>query len=167
MSVFDVFKDSFRENLAKKKRGGAGNGEFNSNSRRVSVDEAALRAHVSGHLQTLMNTIRLDAVMELEDAPHVAASVLNYGFQDLSNLTRNELSSSNIKDSFKQSLRDHEPRLVSDSVNVEINSLEGDVAQRITLKVAAELIADPADIPVDYTAELDSGAGKVILDVQS
>ena len=38
---------------------------------------------------------------------------------------------------------------------------DGGTAQRISLSVSAELIGDPVDIPVDFDAEVDLGAGKL------
>lgn len=137
-----------------------------SNARRLGVTEEVLRQHVRTHLQTLMNTIRLDATVDLTDTPLVAASILNYGFQDLSNLTRKELTGRTIADSIKQSLADHEPRLVKNSIQVQIKTLEGDDYQRVAVTVAADLIADPADVPIEFIADVDTGAGKVILNAQ-
>ncbi|MEL6617273.1 MAG: type VI secretion system baseplate subunit TssE [Pseudomonadota bacterium] len=134
-----------------------------SNARRLGVDEDDLRTHVRQHLATLMNTIRLDAAVDLDDAPNVAQSVINYGFQDLSNLTRKELSSQAIAKSIKQSLADHEPRLVRNSIDVKVVTLDGDSYQRVAVHVTADLIADPADIPVEFNADIDTGAGKVVL----
>jgi type VI secretion system protein ImpF len=130
------------------------------------VSEEDLRAHVKAHLEILMNTVRLDAASDLDDYPHVARSVLNYGFQDMSNMTRRELIGQEVCRSVKQSLSDHEPRLVPGSIEARIQLLEGDEMQRLGLQVLAELIADPADIPVDYEADIDSGSGKVVLQPQ-
>ena len=109
-----------------------------SNARRLGVDEETLRAHVRDHLSILMNTIRLDATVDLSDTPHVARSVVNYGFQDLSNMSRKDLIAPYISRSIKQSLLDHEPRLVKQSLNVKVEAIEGDV-----LNKGGSLIAAP------------------------
>lgn len=175
ISLFDVFRESYLERDANTamvmETSTDGSNTVarisgRSNARRLGVTEEVLRRHVHQHLQTLMNSIRLDATVDLDETPHVARSVLNYGFQDLSNLTRKELTSRTITDSIKQSLADHEPRLVKNSIGVKILTLEGDEYQRVAIHVAAELIADPADISIDFIADVDIGAGKVILNAQ-
>lgn len=135
-----------------------------SNARRLGVDEETLRAHVRDHLSILMNTIRLDATVDLSDTPHVSRSVVNYGFQDLSNMSRKDLIAPYISRSIKQSLLDHEPRLVKQSLNVKVEAIEGDARQRIAVFVSADLIADPADIAIDFQADVDLGAGKCMVD---
>lgn len=175
IALFDVFREAHRERDAGKptklqaEAGGTNTVAQvtgRSNARRLGVTEDVLRHHVRRHLQNLMNTIRLDATVDLRDTPLVAQSVLNYGFQDLSNLTRKELTSRSIEESIRQSLADHEPRLLKSSIEVRIDSLEGDEDQRVAVHVTADLIADPADIPVEFLADVDIGAGKVILNAQ-
>ncbi len=172
IALFDVFRQSFeqRDSRATSKSTSEGDGtntvaevSGRSNARNLGVDEDELRAHVRAHLATLMNTIRLDASIDLDDAPNVAQSIVNYGFQDLSNLTRKELTGAAIAKSIKESLANHEPRLVKSSIEVKIETLAGDKHQRVAVHVNADLIADPADIPVEFTADVDTGAGKVVL----
>lgn len=171
IALIDVFRESFAEQDAKisadhNSEQGVSQVTGRSTARRLGVTEEVLRSQVHAHLQTLVNTIRLDAAIDLSDTPHVAKSVVNYGFQDLSNLTRKELSSRPIADSIVQSLADHEPRLVKESIEVQVVTLEGDVYQRVAVQVAADLIADPADIQIEFTADIDTGAGKVILNAE-
>lgn len=134
-----------------------------SNARRLGVDEETLRRHVHDHVATLMNTVRLDSAVPLEDAPDVKASIVNYGFRDLSNLDRKQLTSFEVEQSITESLATFEPRLLSDKIKVTVSTMEGDAQQRISVLVTADLIADPADIPVEFVADVDVGAGKVIL----
>lgn len=175
ISLLDVFRQSFREHdsgataQSEVEAGGlntVSKVSGRSNARRLGVDEDTLRDHVREHLATLMNTIRLDAAIDLDDTPNVAQSVVNYGFQDLSNLTRTELTGHTIAKSIKQSLSDHEPRLVKSSIDVKVQVLEGDDYQRVAVHVTADLIADPADIPVEFSADVDTGAGKVVLNAK-
>lgn len=166
----DVFREAFKEQDGRAQpetveEGGQAVARLSgrSNARRLGVDEDSLREHVRNHLATLMNSIRLDAAIDLSDAPNVAKSVLNYGFQDLSNLTRNELTAPMISQSIKQSLMDHEPRLVPNSIEVRVIAERDEQHQRVAVHVTADLIADPADIPVEFEADVDTGAGKVVL----
>ena len=168
VALFDVFRHSFSKQVDQSGNSQtvAGSDVNRSNARRVGVSEEVLRSHVKAHLETLMNTVRLDAVSDLENYPHVAKSVLNYGFQDMSNVTHREMIGQDISRSIKKSLQDFEPRLVKGSIEVKIRVEKDDVSQRLGLQVMAELIADPADIPVDYEASVDVGSGKVVLQHQ-
>jgi type VI secretion system protein ImpF len=167
VALFDVFRDSFVE--GKKRRTEVLDDrthvpfKVKSNSRRLGVDEQTLRAHVHQHLYTLMNNIRLDAAIDLTDCPNISSSILNYGFCDLSDLSKDQIMSSEIEKSIKKSLSDHEPRLVKRGIEVKIGSVTEDLGNRLFVQVSANLIADPADIPVDYEADIDTGSGKFTL----
>lgn len=167
IALFDVFRQSFEERDASRQSASVqekgvqvAQVSGRSNARRVGVDESTLRDHVRAHLATLMNSIRLDAVEDLDEFPEVKASVLNYGFQDLSNLSRDQITGHEISASIKQSLVDHEPRLVPASINVQVKT-SGDIQQRVSVFVTADLIADPADIPIEFQADVDTDGGTV------
>lgn len=165
VSLFQVFRDAHERHDAKVGRtaneGGETSISVRSKMRRDGLPRDQLRAHLQADLNALLNTVRLDATVSLDDAPHVARSVLNYGFRDLSNIAASELNTPQITASIRQSLIDHEPRLLPESIDVRITRNDGGTAQRISLSVSAELIGDPVDIPVDFDAEVDLGAGKL------
>lgn len=132
-----------------------------SKQRREGVSETQLRAHLEADLNALLNTIRLDAAEPLDDAPHVARSILNYGFRDLSSVAASELNTPGVINSIRQSLIDHEPRLVAESIEVRITERQDAKDQRLSLTISADLMGDPVDIPLDFDAEVDLGAGKL------
>lgn len=128
--------------------------------RRHGTDEATLKRHLSIDLGNLMNTVRLDAVIPLDDAPFVAKSVINYGFRDLSSLTKSQETMTRIAAAIRQTLIDHEPRLIPASIDVMLD--DGEMPdQRIAFTVNAEIIASPSDLPLNFVAEVDIGAGKI------
>lgn len=165
ISVMHVFRSAYYEHDAKKENERAEDGSAQisrrSKQRRHGVGEDTLKAHLQADLNALMNTIRLDAVVDLEDAPYVARSVANYGFQDLSNISESELNDTRMVNSIRQTLLDHEPRLIPESVEVRVADRTEDVQQRLSLMISAELMGDPVDIPIDFSAEVDLGAGKM------
>ena len=165
ISVMHVFRAAFYDHDAKKENEKSADGSSQisrrSKQRRHGVSEDNLKAHLQADLNALLNTIRLDAVVDLEDAPYVARSVANYGFQDLSNVTTADLSDTALINSIRQSLLDHEPRLIPETVEVRVADKTEDVHQRLSIAVSAELMGDPVDIPVDFSAEVDLGAGKL------
>ncbi len=58
---------------------------------RDGTDPASMRADLAADLGSLMNTIRLDALVDLSDTPLVEKSVINYGFRDMSSLKVTQL----------------------------------------------------------------------------
>ncbi len=134
-----------------------------SKQRREGVSDEALRQHLQEDLISLLNTTQLAAIVPLEDHPHIEQSVLNYGFPDFSKFSREELSKPHVLNAIRQSLLDHEPRLRHATLDVSVANAEADTGQRLSIHVSAELVNDPVDIPVDFEAEVDLGAGKLAM----
>jgi type VI secretion system protein ImpF len=164
VSLLQIFRAAHRDRDSRVGLGKDAQGETpitsRSKQRREGVDETTLRMHVQADLGALMNTIQLGAVVDLGDVPHVERSVLNYGFRDLSDVTARDLNSTAVVASIRQSLLDHEPRIVAETLEVRV--VDGDTAQhRLEIAVTAELMADPVDVPINFEAEVDLGAGKL------
>ncbi|WP_141693096.1 type VI secretion system baseplate subunit TssE [Thioclava sp. SK-1] len=165
VSILQVFRASFADHDARRAPADATNDGRETSSRskmrRDGVSEDTLRAHLEYDLNALLNTIRLDAASSLKDAPHVARSILNYGFRDLSGVPASSLQKPDIIQSIRQSLIDHEPRLVKHSISITVADTSKTTDQRLSLTISAELMGDPVDIPLDFDAEVDLGAGKM------
>src|SRR5215471_16593792 len=50
---------------------------------RQVIDEPALRREVARDLDALLNTVAMEASVDMADAPYVRKSILNYGLPDL------------------------------------------------------------------------------------
>lgn len=160
VSILQTFRDSFEAGDARRAQIATDTGP-RSLPRRISLDETTLRRHLQTDLNALLNTIELGSAIDLEDVPHVQASIVNYGFRDLSSVSLAELTMPKIKQTLRDSLINHEPRLRRDSVEVKVITPEGDEHQRLFIEVSAELMGDPVDIPLDFDAEVDVSAGKL------
>ncbi|WP_420857756.1 type VI secretion system baseplate subunit TssE [Marivivens marinus] len=160
-----IFRSAHYEHDARVARARTEDGETEitqrSKQRREGMDEDSLKRHLQADLNALMNTIRLDSAVSLEDAPHVMHSVLNYGFRDLSDVTAQDLNSSSVVKSIRESLLDHEPRIIPESLDVKVSERAGGNRHRLSISVTAELMGDPVDVPIDFDAEVDLGAGKL------
>ena len=165
VSLMQIFRAAHRDRDARLALPQDGQGETaitsRSKMRRDGVDESTLRSHVQADLSALMNTIQLGAIVDLGDAPHVERSILNYGFRDLSDVTARDLNSSSVVASIRQSLLNHEPRIVPETLEVRVADATGGTHHRLEISVTAELMADPVDVPIDFKAEVDLGAGKL------
>jgi type VI secretion system protein ImpF len=165
VSIMQIFRSSFQAHDARRGNQRVDGADIEitqrSRQRRAGMSETELRSHLETDLGALLNTIRLDAVVDLKDAPHVATSILNYGFCDLSGIGAADLKTGAVVASIRQSLMDHEPRIVPASLDVRVLEAEASVNQRLSITVSAELMGDPVDIPLNFDAEVDLGAGKM------
>lgn len=165
MSIMQVFRQAHRAKDGKVATESAGPGETNvtarSRQRRVGLSEDDLKASLRNDLSDLMTTVRLDAVVPLDDVPHVKASIVNYGFRDFSGITLAELRSPIVSADIRQALIDHEPRLIAETVTVALATDETEVHRRQTITVSAEMMGDPVDVAVDFDAQVDVGGGKL------
>lgn len=168
MSLMNVFRQAHRRRDAT-----AGEAEYvegdramsvRVRERRVGTDEETLRRHLSADMASLMNTVNLGAAIgELDDHPYVQKSVVNFGFGDLSHLAGSAEGPQKIAELIRKTLIAYEPRLIAESLEVTVASTTDVEGQRLTFNVAAEMIASPVDIPLNFVAEVDNGAGKIAM----
>ena len=132
-----------------------------SKERRMGTDENTLRRHLTADLASLMNTINLDAVVDLSDAPYVAKSVANFGFGDMSQANDSLFARQQISQMIRETLLQHDPRLLPESIEITVIVDEEDKDQRMSFDIQAEMVASPVDVPLSFVAEVDMGAGKL------
>lgn len=129
---------------------------------RKGADESGLRSDLVLDLLTLLNTIDLASAVDLAGLDRVRDSVLNFGIADVSGVigdNRVETISSNLNVSILR----HEPRIAASSLSVTPDGLPDDATQKARLRIYAEMISRPIDVPVEFFAEIDLGSGKVDL----
>ena len=132
-----------------------------SKERRGGTDEETLRKHLNYDMASLMNTINLDAVIPLDDHPYLAKSIINFGFGDLSQMSDSEMDAQKVSALIRATLINYEPRLIEDTLEVTLSTEQDGATQRMTFDISAEMAASPADIPMNFVAEVDDGAGKI------
>lgn len=132
-----------------------------SKERREGTDEETLRRHLSNDMASLMNTIALDAIVDLDDAPYVRKSIINFGFSDLSTMSQSKFAATDVAKFIRETLMRHEPRLIASTIDINVNVDAQSVSQRLTFDINAEMVATPVDVPLSFMAEVDMGAGKM------
>lgn len=132
-----------------------------SKERRHGTDEGTLRRHLNRDLASLMNTVNLDATVPLDDYPYLQKSIVNYGFGDLSNVADRANGHTIIAEKIKRTLCHYEPRLIAETVEVNVSQTHDIVTNRLTFEISGEMAASPVDIPLQFIAELDDGIGKI------
>lgn len=131
--------------------------------RREGAGEDTLRKHLMDDLVNLLGTINLETVQDLADFPYVQKSILNYGILELSRISVDGISSPALVRDLKTALLRHEPRMIDETVVVKLRHEETDAGQRVSFDVSAEMTAKPVDVPLEFIAEIDVGAGKLAL----
>ncbi|MCC5974377.1 MAG: type VI secretion system baseplate subunit TssE [Rubellimicrobium sp.] len=132
-----------------------------SRERREGTDEETLRRHLSADLGSLMNTVCLEASIDLSGLDHVRRSVVNYGFADMSLMDESATAARQIAALIREALVRHEPRLLPGSIDIKVNTEHATTTRRIAFDVAAEMVSTPVDVPLDFVAEVDLGVGKI------
>lgn len=158
-TVMHIFRDAFAAGEGRNPHRGDDDPTRHALERRHGTDDATLRRHLAEDIADLLATIRLEAAADLDEADYVRRSVVNHGFRDLSSISSSELNTAQIAASIRNTLIANEPRLIPETIEV---SLEGNRRNhRLKFSISAEMASDPVDIPVDFVAEVDLGAGRV------
>lgn len=167
MSLMHVFRDSAARRDGRKRDRLYVQGErdltIQSQKRREGASDDALRNNLALDIASLMNTIRLDVCADLSDSPRVRASIVNHGFQDMDSLWRDSRTPADMAQAIREALIASEPRLRPQSIEVRLNDTGPSADQRLSFHILAEMIADPSDIPLQFLAEIDPGAGKIAM----
>jgi type VI secretion system protein ImpF len=128
---------------------------------RAPISEAALRREVSNDVADVLNTVNLDAAIDLEGAPEVARSVLNFGFPDLASITIDENRLLTLSRDIEQALRTFEPRLDAQSLKVARDPFIDADALLVKFFVKADLRAEPINVAVEFVAEVELDTAKI------
>lgn len=166
ISLMNVFRSAARERDARlAAREVTDDGtvlSVRSLERREGAGQGALRDHLALDLSSLLGTISLESAEGLEGLDFVRNSVLNYGMADLSRFTIDDIRRNRLANDLKRALLAHEPRLVPETVSVKFRG-GSHITHHIAFDITAEMAAKPVDVPLEFVAEIDTGAGKVAL----
>ncbi len=169
ISLMNVFRQAARERDAKKVDTTVEDGEgrvlsSRSIERREGASQGTLREHLAVDLASLMGTINMESVEEMEGLDYVQKSILNYGMTDLTRYSDDDSRKHRLAGDLKRTLLAHEPRLVAETLVVKLRSGgTNSKTQHIAFDITAEMSAKPVDVPMEFVAEIDTGAGKVAL----
>lgn len=165
VSLMNVFRQSARDNDARRRNDQVVDGDrvmsARSIERREGASQSTLRDHLALDLGNLMSTIHLEAAQDLDGLDRVKKSILNYGLQDLTRLSTDDTRIHKLARDLREALLTHEPRLIASSLKVTLRKIDSGTTQRLAFDIDAEMAARPVDVPLEFVAEIDSGAGKV------
>jgi len=129
---------------------------------RQVITESMLRREVARDLDALLNTVALESTVNMDDAPYVRKSILNYGLPDLSNRTIDEAGVNEIPDEIRAAVINYEPRLAAGSLRIERDNTVDAVELKIRFLVRAELVCHPVHVPVEFIADIVE-TGKIVV----
>lgn len=168
ISLMNVFRQAARERDSRKVDTSISDDDgkvlsSRSVERREGASQTTLRDHLAVDLASLMGTINLNSAQDLEGLEYVQKSILNYGMPDLTRFTTEDVRRHRLVGDLKRTLLAHEPRLVAETLVVKLRAGDSNNKQHIAFDISAEMAAKPVDVPMEFVAEIDTGAGKVAL----
>jgi type VI secretion system protein ImpF len=121
-----------------------------------------LKEDVRRELGALLNATALDSVVPLHEFPHAQRSVINFGIPDLSGKTASGLNPQELEETVGRMIRVFEPRLR----NIRVQAITRDEMShnRLSLRIAAELWAQPLPQQLMLRTELDLESGEVLVE---
>lgn len=133
-----------------------------SRDRRV-LSMRALRQSVQRDLSWLLNSNGLESVQDLTGFPHVATSVINYGFPDIAGKTASSVDIAQLERLVRDVVRAFEPRILRDTVNVTAVQAEETTGRHNTVSfvIEGDLWAQPYPERLYFRTELDLEAGEI------
>jgi type VI secretion system protein ImpF len=129
---------------------------------RQVITETLLRREVSRDLDALLNTIALDATVDMEHAPHAKRSILNFGLPDIALRTIDENGVDEIPDEIRTAIVNYEPRIATDSLRISRDKEIDPLELKIRFLIRGELVCHPVHVPVEFVADIVE-SGKIII----
>ena len=131
---------------------------------RAPISESELRRLVISDVAALLNTVNLDSIEDLSEAPEVRKSVLNFGFPDIARVSIDDNAVTRLAQEIETALRDFEPRLAPGSLQARRDDTVSQDELRVRFLVGAALRMQPMDVPVQFIAEVELDSGKIKID---
>ena len=127
---------------------------------RNTLNEIVLKQELANDMAALLNTINLEAIEDLSDLDDVRSSILNYGIDDLNSMSAESQMIDKLAPRLEKVLQTFEGRLVDGTLSVTQQADTDDVNTRVSFHVSAQMHATPADIPVEFVADIEAYSGK-------
>jgi type VI secretion system protein ImpF len=165
--LLHCFRDAFARGDARKDPRKSGNGDDALSAavslRRRGLSEAEIRQSVMESLIEIVNTIDLRSAIDMKGLEHASKSIVNFGLYDISHLTSEDAGIAAIEQNLIAALTCFEPRIRKETLQITRTVQFNDVSQKLLLSVYAEVSYHPLDVPLEFVAEIDLGASKIVV----
>jgi type VI secretion system protein ImpF len=129
---------------------------------RQVITESMLRREVSRDLDALLNSVALEATVDMENAPNVRRSILNFGLPDIARRSIDETGVDEIPDEIRTAIVNFEPRIAADSLRIARDKEIDPVELKIRFVIRGELVCHPVHVPVEFVADIVE-TGKIVV----
>jgi type VI secretion system protein ImpF len=129
---------------------------------RQVITESMLRRELSRDLDALLNTVALNATVNMEHAPHVRKSILNFGIPDIAVRTIDENGVNEIPEEIRTAIINYEPRIAANSLRIARDKEVDPVELKIRFVIRGELVCHPVHVPVEFVADIVE-SGKIVI----
>ena len=129
---------------------------------RQVITESMLRREVSRDLDALLNTVALNATVDMEHTPHVRKSILNFGIPDIAVRTIDENGVNEIPEEIRTAIINYEPRIAANSLRIARDKEVDPVELKIRFVIRGELVCHPVHVPVEFVADIVE-SGKIVI----
>jgi type VI secretion system protein ImpF len=127
---------------------------------RNAVSASALQSELAADLQSLLNTVNMEASEDLEGLPEVKKSILNFGVDDMTSITADTEEAASLDKRLREILLTYEPRLIRNTVAVIRKAMQDDSDSRLAFHITSEMHATPHDIAVEFVADVETYSGQ-------
>lgn len=163
--LMHIFRDAHESRDAKKKidiRADDGSRVLSGRRgmTRQPISEPALRREVMRNLVSLLNTSNLGSIEDLDETPHAARSIINYGIPDIARISIDENRVNLVIDYLREAIINYEPRIVPSTIITRRDKSVSDAELRVRFTISGQLRCEPLDIPVEFVAEVEGDTGK-------
>jgi type VI secretion system protein ImpF len=130
------------------------------------LSKRRLRQSVLRDLAWLFNSTRFETAGELEHAPLVRSSVVNYGLPALSGKGVSSLDSTDLTRAIREAILNFEPRILPGTLRVTTLLEPGQLDHHnvVGVQIHGELWAQPVPLEFLVRTEFDLETGKVRID---
>jgi type VI secretion system protein ImpF len=130
---------------------------------RTPISESGLRQQVLQDLEALLNCTTFDSSTNLDGFDEVRKSILNFGCPDIAHRTIDEVGLGDLRGELETALMRYEPRLLRESIEVRRDTSVDRAELRIRFTVNADLFCNPANVPVEFFADVECDTGKIVV----
>jgi type VI secretion system protein ImpF len=121
---------------------------------RQVITEPVLRREVARDVEALLNTVAMEATVDMSEAELVRKSILNYGLPDIAHRTIGGIGMQKVPGEIRAAIVSYEPRLAAASLQIERDPSLDAGELRIRFIVRADLVCEPVHAPVEFVADL-------------
>ena len=135
--------------------------KIESRDRRV-ISVQRLRECIRRDLSWLLNTGRLDSLVDLSDYPEVAQSVLNYGIPDPSGMSVARANAESLASLVREAIVRYEPRVLRRTLKVHVDADRDQMNHNaLRFRIECDMWAQPMPQSLFLHTAIDLDTGEV------